>query len=136
MFFVFCFKQKTAYEVRISDWSSDVCSSDLDHDVARIQRRRELGFDVDSKDLFGHRPVDDPGSSQAIAESLAQRILRPPAIAAKAVGFGLTQTVEANQTIASAQQLADASVRCRHQMQLVSLLAQRNASFLYRQSAV
>src|SRR3546814_7891340 len=28
-FFVFFFKQKTAYEVRISDWSSDVCSSDL-----------------------------------------------------------------------------------------------------------
>src|SRR3546814_3333270 len=29
-FFVFfCFKQKTAYEMRISDWSSDVCSSDL-----------------------------------------------------------------------------------------------------------
>src|SRR3546814_7329910 len=26
---VFCFKQKTAYEMRISDWSSDVCSSDL-----------------------------------------------------------------------------------------------------------
>src|SRR3546814_10896795 len=25
----YCFKQKTAYEVRISDWSSDVCSSDL-----------------------------------------------------------------------------------------------------------
>src|SRR3546814_2063122 len=29
MFCFFCFKQKTAYEVRISDWSSDVCSSDL-----------------------------------------------------------------------------------------------------------
>src|SRR3546814_4376091 len=27
---IFFFKQKTAYEVRISDWSSDVCSSDLD----------------------------------------------------------------------------------------------------------
>src|SRR3546814_6503981 len=26
---VFCFKQKTAYEMRMSDWSSDVCSSDL-----------------------------------------------------------------------------------------------------------
>src|SRR3546814_4385409 len=26
---VFFFKQKTAYEIRISDWSSDVCSSDL-----------------------------------------------------------------------------------------------------------
>src|SRR3546814_1547174 len=29
MYFVFFFKQKTAYEMRISDWSSDVCSSDL-----------------------------------------------------------------------------------------------------------
>src|SRR3546814_3377041 len=29
MFCVFFFKQKTAYEMRISDWSSDVCSSDL-----------------------------------------------------------------------------------------------------------
>src|SRR3546814_3180872 len=28
-FYFFCFKQKTAYEMRISDWSSDVCSSDL-----------------------------------------------------------------------------------------------------------
>src|SRR3546814_9138143 len=27
--FFFFFKQKTAYEIRISDWSSDVCSSDL-----------------------------------------------------------------------------------------------------------
>src|SRR3546814_11906469 len=32
----FFFKQKTAYEMRISDWSSDVCSSDLRH-----QRRTE-----------------------------------------------------------------------------------------------
>src|SRR3546814_4403227 len=29
------FKQKTAYEVRISDWSSDVCSSDLLLDLVR-----------------------------------------------------------------------------------------------------
>src|SRR3546814_6354872 len=28
-FFFFFFKQKTAYDMRISDWSSDVCSSDL-----------------------------------------------------------------------------------------------------------
>src|SRR3546814_21160761 len=28
-FFFFFFKQRTAYEMRISDWSSDVCSSDL-----------------------------------------------------------------------------------------------------------
>src|SRR3546814_9259689 len=34
---IFCCKQKTAYEMRISDWRSDVCSSDL---VAR--QRAEL----------------------------------------------------------------------------------------------
>src|SRR3546814_10899831 len=45
---VFFFKQKTAYEVRIGDWSSDVCSSDLaghavDHAPALDRRaRREL----------------------------------------------------------------------------------------------
>src|SRR3546814_2578487 len=33
LFFVF-FRQKTAYDLRISDWSSDVCSSDLAGDVA------------------------------------------------------------------------------------------------------
>src|SRR3546814_8994051 len=34
--YIFFFKQKTAYEMRISDWSSDVCSSDLflQHDIA------------------------------------------------------------------------------------------------------
>src|SRR3546814_807408 len=34
IFFLFFFKQKTAYEWRISDWSSDVCSSDLFSTVA------------------------------------------------------------------------------------------------------
>src|SRR3546814_1062000 len=32
----FFFKQKTAYEMRISDWSSDVCSSDLAGEVAPL----------------------------------------------------------------------------------------------------
>src|SRR3546814_4835831 len=32
LFCVFFFKQKTAYELRISDWSSDVCSSDLNRE--------------------------------------------------------------------------------------------------------
>src|SRR3546814_7846530 len=41
MFFFF-FKQKTAYEVRISDWSSDVCSSDLDEQVERTLRHDGL----------------------------------------------------------------------------------------------
>src|SRR3546814_8516018 len=34
VFVFFFFKQKTAYEMRISDWSSDVCSSDLVHSAS------------------------------------------------------------------------------------------------------
>src|SRR3546814_18342044 len=40
-YMLFCFfKQKTAYELRISDWSSDVCSSDLPSIGAPISERR------------------------------------------------------------------------------------------------
>src|SRR3546814_7826105 len=39
MLLFFFFKQKTAYEMRISDWSSDVCSSDL---IARHLERQPL----------------------------------------------------------------------------------------------
>ena len=36
--FFFFFKQKTAYEIRNCDWSSDVCSSDLDgHITCRVE---------------------------------------------------------------------------------------------------
>src|SRR3546814_6525652 len=46
----FFFKQKTAYEMRISDWSSDVCSSDLSGQ--RLDRLRvQLGL--------SHRPADN-----------------------------------------------------------------------------
>src|SRR3546814_9087883 len=38
----FFFKQKTAYEMRISDWSSDVCSSDLLTALARVLTPRTI----------------------------------------------------------------------------------------------
>src|SRR3546814_5060622 len=54
MYTFFFFKQKTAYEMRISDWSSDVCSSDLepiDPDLVKLlidaynaAKRDERGF--------------------------------------------------------------------------------------------
>src|SRR3546814_18545952 len=40
----FFFKQKTAYEMRISDWSSDVCSSDLDDHVAAVEQCQGLAL--------------------------------------------------------------------------------------------
>src|SRR3546814_7614667 len=45
LFFFFFFKQKTAYEMRISDWSSDVCSSDLQGRAPVRVRAIELVLD-------------------------------------------------------------------------------------------
>src|SRR3546814_525529 len=42
IFDFFFFKQKTAYEMRISDWSSDVCSSDLLRGKVRLRLGRQL----------------------------------------------------------------------------------------------
>src|SRR3546814_9814429 len=59
--FFFFFKQKTAYELRISDWSSDVCSPDL-HLAARLAERgqRPGGREhqvADAADVDHRRPV-------------------------------------------------------------------------------
>src|SRR3546814_17877088 len=51
--FFFFFKQKTAYEMRISDWSSDVCSSDL--------RPRSQRSDDAAIHAAGHGYDDSPG---------------------------------------------------------------------------
>src|SRR3546814_7966789 len=45
----FFFKQKTAYEMRISDWSSDVCSSDLGAAYAQALAASGIEYDM----LFG-----------------------------------------------------------------------------------
>src|SRR3546814_16684147 len=50
MFFVF-FKQKTAYEMRISDWSSDVCSSDLSSATIRNSTPPDEGMLMTNDDL-------------------------------------------------------------------------------------
>src|SRR3546814_1272545 len=53
-------KQKTAYEMRISDWSSDVCSSDLPQRRTALPRRLEGAGDGIARDLFGQRGrIDD-----------------------------------------------------------------------------
>src|SRR3546814_8485493 len=53
---IFFFKQKTAYEMRISDWSSDGCSSDLNEEVALAHDRR-LRIPVAEIDVVRDEPV-------------------------------------------------------------------------------
>src|SRR3546814_2809323 len=50
----FFFKQKTAYEIRISDWSSDVCSSDLAFDKGSSRAHRQAAFGSEAPLLAAH----------------------------------------------------------------------------------
>src|SRR3546814_6036790 len=75
----FFFKQKTAYELRISDWSSDVCSSDLARDAVDqlfhiADRRRAVQFGCDEGPLALHAP-DQPLAHQQV-QRLARRYAR------------------------------------------------------------
>src|SRR3546814_8741627 len=49
MYFLFCFKQKKAYDVRISDWSSGVCSSDLPRADAAVGTDLADGEQLDDR---------------------------------------------------------------------------------------
>src|SRR3546814_9753312 len=72
---VFLFKQKTAYEMRISDWSSDVCSSDLQ--VARGGVGRGRGIETEHRD-----GVLGIGHQHALPRVARHEILRAPVDAA------------------------------------------------------
>src|SRR3546814_10862892 len=83
MFFFICFfffKQKTAYEMRISDWSSDVCSSDLrclgGDRAQQVGQRLDLALVIISQDMPGHpvlvprMPDADPHAAEIVADML------------------------------------------------------------------
>src|SRR3546814_3747134 len=57
--FFFFFKRRTAYEVRISDWSSDVCSSDL---LREIVPRRAVAGRADDDHRVGEAGGDEVGA--------------------------------------------------------------------------
>src|SRR3546814_8585836 len=54
----FFFKQKTAYEMRISDWSSDVCSSDLEEGRVLTQDELILVSYLELKEFAQERRID------------------------------------------------------------------------------
>src|SRR3546814_10795314 len=68
---IFFFKQKTAYEMRISDWSSDVCSSDLSEAETALRpyldRGRLKTFDDGEEILPGITAAIHPGHTPVAA---------------------------------------------------------------------
>src|SRR3546814_4544366 len=72
LLFFFFFKQKTAYELRISDWSSDVCSSDL-------RRRERLDALIGDPAFSGLKLVSwPPAAPGTIAQDITHLIATAP----------------------------------------------------------
>src|SRR3546814_13113073 len=77
--FFFFFKQKTAYEMRISDWSSDVCSSDLGRTTCRSSWLEACGF-------WCNRPLQLEADAAAVRVGLHQA--HPHRFAERQFGVG------------------------------------------------
>src|SRR3546814_7768148 len=81
MFFFF-FKLKTAYEIRISDWSSDVCSSDLfvviGTNITELRRReselRSIGEELRHKNVLLDAALDNMAQGLAMFD-VNQRLI-------------------------------------------------------------
>src|SRR3546814_10894622 len=94
MFFFF-FKQKTTYEMRISDWSSDVCSTDL-----MDQQRDKTPF-VTAKD---GSPLDkNPLKDVRVRRAISKAINRP----------AIVDRIMEGAAIPAGQQIGRASCRAR-----------------------
>src|SRR3546814_8064823 len=73
-FFFFVFKQKTAYEMRISDWSSDVCSSDLQMIVRPLRRIFAVGLFAREKQAGVAEAPDFPDEAARFGFGVAGHI--------------------------------------------------------------
>src|SRR3546814_12942463 len=111
--FFFFFKQKTAYEMRISDWSSDVCSSDLlpigggyiaPAWVSQVgaKRAKELAFlpgnhvDGRTAEAWGWANAAVPAAQLiACVEAVAARIAKIPATVLAMKKMSINRSMEA-----------------------------------------
>src|SRR3546814_4793498 len=98
----FFFKQKTAYEMRISDWSSDVCSSDLWDGWKKLTAQVGESVQLVGDDLF---VTNVKRLSQGIENSIANSIL----VKVNQIG-SLSETIDA---VNMAHQIGRASCRER-----------------------
>src|SRR3546814_18197904 len=97
--FLFFFKQKTAYELRISDWSSDVCSSDLGFGAE--SRGDRAGGGVEAVEV-GHRAAlvrpAYPPTPEIGRASCRERVCQYVSISVVAVSLKKTITITPTRT--------------------------------------
>src|SRR3546814_1280541 len=120
----FFFKQKTAYEMRISDWSSDVCSSDLHAPAAAVAGAvggRFLADAVQGRgDVVGqvvHAALDAAGVQHAaVAQQFGEGAFGDRTGEAEAVEHGRVQLVAdfAQVAVGAGHQVADRAQALEH----------------------
>src|SRR3546814_16330061 len=112
--YFFFFKQKTAYEVRISDWSSDVCSSDLllvTHDHPKffawsleqlVQDKwnlTELSFDLHDSELREEYKIMTTSEKSWLAEGDRKSVVQGKSVSVR-VDLGGHRIIKKNIVIA------------------------------------
>src|SRR3546814_6259953 len=127
--YFFFFKQKTAYEMRISDWSSDVCSSDLIHHVARQVRRRQPVLHRWRQQVVG---VSVNRSKSAHALTLLRRcvILTARGKARQAASFAAYPSAVRSPSRIRKGSLIIAAIGCRLQAAIRSIRSEEHTSEL------
>src|SRR3546814_2962736 len=92
---MFFFKQKTAYEMRISDWSSDVCSSDLlsASSPAGVRTLLNIARPAFSVPLKNAPPTAPTPAESAISETTSPRLVSPPRLARAIIFDGSSAAV-------------------------------------------
>src|SRR3546814_4349178 len=85
LFMFFFFKQKTASEIRISDWSSDVCSSDLSPRVIRASDPRTSRATFRTSARKHCATSTKPGSSISVPKSARATSDRKSVVEGKSV---------------------------------------------------
>src|SRR3546814_12168360 len=73
---IFFFKQKTAYELRISDWSSDVCSSDLTVSIEVRSPLESIEAAVRDRAKDVTLEMDGPDALEALRSLIAEEVAR------------------------------------------------------------
>src|SRR3546814_5345180 len=91
---VFFFKQKTAYEVRISDWSSDVCSSDLRRDTPISDIGQAKPGDLVLAEPAGRLPRISARVTDVLGDPFAPRSFSLIAIHKYGIPFAFPEEVE------------------------------------------
>src|SRR3546814_3163364 len=83
MFDIFFFKQKTAYEMRISDWSSDVCSSDLLANAMLVAENDSLKIIASDMEIEAQETIAttviEPGKTTVSASTFYDIVRQLPA---------------------------------------------------------